>query len=76
MRLFASFLVSEGVSHLGVLESITSSPAEILGVSERVGSLEQGKDADMVVLGGEPLNSLSTVEMVFVDGSLAWKRKK
>ncbi|UCC39678.1 MAG: amidohydrolase family protein [Candidatus Aminicenantes bacterium] len=76
MRLFASLLVSRGISTLEALKAITSMPAGILGVSERIGSLERGKDADLVVLDGEPLSSLSTVKMVFVDGLLAWEGKK
>jgi imidazolonepropionase-like amidohydrolase len=55
---------------------VTSDAAEILGVSDRVGSLEEGKDADLVVLDGEPLNSLSRVEMVFSDGMAVWVQKR
>jgi imidazolonepropionase-like amidohydrolase len=38
-----------------------------------VGSLEPGKDADVVILPGPPLDTLSRVEMVFVDGSLVYE---
>jgi len=72
MRSFASLLVAQGLSIGEALKTITSAPAEILGVSSRVGSLEEGKDADLVVLDGDPLNSLSKIEMVFIGGSKAW----
>lgn len=74
MRFYAGFLVQKGLDPESALRSITSAAAEILGVEDRVGSLEAGKDADIVVLNGEPLNSLSLVDMVFVDGSVVWKR--
>jgi hypothetical protein len=74
MRFYASVLVAQGVPEVEALKAVTSTPAEILGVSGRVGSLEEGKDADLVVLTGEPLNSLSKVEIVFVNGMKVGKR--
>lgn len=75
MRLYASILSSLGLSLESALGAVTSEPAKILGVADRVGTLEKEKDADFVVLDGEPLNSLSAVDMVFVDGRAVWKRK-
>ncbi len=68
LRYYASILAAQGLSEIEALKAVTSTPAEILGVSERVGSLEEGKDADLVVLTGKPLNSLSKVESVFING--------
>jgi imidazolonepropionase-like amidohydrolase len=76
IRFYAAVLLSHKVSLEFALGSVTSSAAEILGVSDRVGSLEEGKDADLVVLDGEPLNSLSKIEMVFSDGTPVWERKR
>lgn len=76
MRFYGSLLVAEDFSVKEALKAITKTAAEVLGVSDRVGSLEEGKDADLVVLNGEPLSSLSKIEMVFVDGSAVWERKK
>ncbi len=75
LRYYASFLVSLGVSPEAALGSVTSEAADILGVFDRVGSLEEGKDADLVVLDGEPVDSLSTIEMVLVDGKILWEKK-
>jgi len=75
MRIYAAFLSSHGVSPEFALGAVTSEAAKILGVADRVGSLEEGKDADLVVLDGEALDSLSKVEMVFVDGTMAWEKK-
>ena len=76
MRFYASLLAANHVPVTKALRTITSSPAKILGVSDRVGSLEEGKDADLAILDGEPLSSLSKIEIVFINGSVAWKRKK
>jgi imidazolonepropionase-like amidohydrolase len=73
--LYAAHLASLGFSPERALQAITLDAAKILGVADRVGSLEEGKDADLVVLDGEALDSLTRVEMVFVDGEVAWNRE-
>ncbi len=75
MRYYASYLAGLGFPLEAALGTVTSRAADILGVFDRVGSLEEGKDADLVVLDGEPLDSLSTIEMVIVDGMVSWKKK-
>jgi imidazolonepropionase-like amidohydrolase len=75
LRYHAALLSGFGVSPESALRAVTVDAAEILGVADRVGSLAEGKDADLVVLNGEALDTLSRVEMVFVDGTLAWQRK-
>ena len=47
---------------------MTVNPAEILGISDRVGSLAVGKDADFVLVEGDPLSG--KVKAVFIDGKL------
>lgn len=56
------------------LDFVTMNPAKQLMIDDRVGSLEQGKDADVVVWTGHPLSSLSRPEMTFVDGRLLFSR--
>ena len=56
------------------LNFVTLNPAKQLMIDDRVGSLEQGKDADIVVWTGHPLSSLSRPEMTFVDGRLLFSR--
>ena len=50
------------------LQAITINPAKHLGVADRVGSLEVGKDADLVITDGDPMVSDTTVKMVFING--------
>ncbi len=57
------------------LAFVTTNPAIQLGIDDRVGSLEVGKDADLVVWTGHPLSSLSRPEMTFVDGRLMFSRE-
>jgi imidazolonepropionase-like amidohydrolase len=52
------------------LRAVTLAPAEVLGVADRLGSLEAGKIADVVVWSGEPLAKDTKAKMVFVDGVL------
>jgi imidazolonepropionase-like amidohydrolase len=64
-----------GVPAQEVLRMLTLYPAEILGVADRVGSLAAGKDADFVVLGGEPFATHTAVRSVYVGGRLAYQAK-
>ena len=53
----AALAVREGMPEEEALKAITINAAEVIGVDDRVGSLEVGKDADIVVLAGTPLTS-------------------
>ncbi|HEX2856757.1 MAG TPA: amidohydrolase [Propionibacteriaceae bacterium] len=64
----ASLAVKEGLDPTVALESITINPARILGLDERVGSIEVGKDADLVLWSGDPLDVMSRAEKVYVEG--------
>ena len=50
--------------------AITIGAARIAGIADRVGSLTPGKDADIVITHGDPLDMLSRVRMVWIDGRL------
>jgi imidazolonepropionase-like amidohydrolase len=52
------------------LRAVTLTPAEILGVADRMGSVEKGKIANVVLWSGEPLTKDAKVKMVFVEGEL------
>ena len=52
----------------GALKAITINPAEHIGVADRVGSLEEGKDADLVITDGSPFEVSTTVRRVLIGG--------
>ncbi|MEF8835385.1 MAG: amidohydrolase [Candidatus Thermoplasmatota archaeon] len=68
LNLMAAYSVKEGMSEEEALKAITINAAEICGIDHRVGSLEEGKDADIVVLNGAPLEIKSRIEKVFIEG--------
>ena len=57
------------------LKAVTINAAQILGVADRVGSLEPGKDADVIILDGYPLNVKTWVEKVFINGEAVYSKK-
>ena len=60
-------------SALQHVEGLTIVPAIVAGIDARVGSLEAGKDADVVVLGGDPADPRSAVERVYIEGRLVYE---
>jgi imidazolonepropionase-like amidohydrolase len=70
----AGVAMANRLPEIEALRAITISPAKILGISNRVGSLETGKDADIVLLDGAPLEYLTHVEAVIVEGKTVYER--
>jgi imidazolonepropionase-like amidohydrolase len=64
----ATLAVKEGLDRDTALRSVTINPARILGVADRIGSLEAGKDADLVIWSGDPLDVMSRAERAYLDG--------
>jgi imidazolonepropionase-like amidohydrolase len=64
----AAMAVRGGMSRAKALEAVTLAGARMLGLDDRIGSLEPGKDADFVVLSGEPLAVATRVEETWVEG--------
>jgi imidazolonepropionase-like amidohydrolase len=54
------------------LRAITINPACILGIDNRVGSIRAGKDADIVLFDGNPLDVMTRVRRVIIDGKTVW----
>ena len=65
-----------GLAFDETLKAMTINPAEALGIEDRVGSLEVGKDADFVVLNGEPLSYKGSIQETYIEGKLVWEREK
>ena len=70
----AAIAVRYGMSREKALEALTLAPARMLGLEDRIGSLEAGKDADFVVLSGDPLSVYSKVEQTWVEGTMIYDR--
>jgi len=64
----AGAAVAYGFPFEDALRSVTINPARLLGISDRVGSIEVGKDADLVLYNGDPFEYTSNVCVVFIDG--------
>jgi len=76
LRLDAAVAVSEGMREDDALRAITLTPAEILGIDGRVGSLSAGKDADVVILSGHPLDvAHGRVQRVLINGETVYRRE-
>lgn len=65
-----------GLTTSQVLSMLTSNPAEMLGVSDRVGTLKPNADADFVVLNGVPFRSGTKIESTYVDGKAVFESTK
>ena len=64
----AAMAESFGLPHEEALRAITLYPAQILGVGDRLGSLEKGKDATVMVTDGDPLDIRTQVLQLWIDG--------
>jgi imidazolonepropionase-like amidohydrolase len=64
----AAKLVRTGVDPEVALSMVTSRTAQLLGIHDRVGSLEPGKDADFVIWSGNPMSTITIAEQTWVDG--------
>lgn len=76
LPLCAGLAVREGMDPEEALKAITAYPAEICGISGRVGTLEVGKDADFTVFSGNPLTLEAKPELVFLNGELVYQEGK
>lgn len=70
LAMSAGLAVKSGMDHTEALKAITINPAKHLGIANRVGSLEVGKDADIVITDGDPLAMFTTVRTVLINGEI------
>lgn len=76
LPLEAAFAVRGGASERAALAAITIVPATMMGLEDRIGSLEVGKDADLLILNGNPLDYRTYVETAIVNGNVVYKRSQ
>lgn len=70
----AAFIAAYGVPDDVAMKSVTLTAAKIIGLDDRVGSLQVGLDADLAVFSGYPLDIRSLCEYTFIDGEVVYKR--
>ena len=70
-----AIFVANGLPYLEGLKAITINAAKVVGLDHLVGSIEVGKDADIVVYDGDPLHYMTKVKMVIVNGKLVYNNK-
>ena len=72
----AATCVKYGMEEQEALESLTTLPSKFLGVDKLVGSIEKGKDGDVVILSGDPLKIDTWVEKTLVNGVVVYDREE
>jgi imidazolonepropionase-like amidohydrolase len=72
----AAYAIRGGMTEQGALEALTITAARILGVESRIGSIEEGKDADLVIFSDDPLDYRSFAEKTFVNGKLLYDKDR
>lgn len=70
----ASQCVGYGIDRKTALDAVTKTPAEFLRLGQQVGTLEAGKDGNVVLLSGDPLSVSTTVRYVVIEGNLVYDR--
>ncbi|MBP1926195.1 imidazolonepropionase-like amidohydrolase [Sedimentibacter acidaminivorans] len=77
LSMCAGLAVKAGLSEQEAWKAITINPAEIIGIADRVGSIEEGKDADIVIFKGNPLTDLGyETVMTMIEGQVVYKNSK
>jgi imidazolonepropionase-like amidohydrolase len=71
----AALAFKAGLSREDALKCITLYGAEHIGMEDRMGSLEEGKDADMVLWSGDPLDSRSEALVTIIDGKVVYSKE-
>lgn len=74
--LAGAYAIRGGLVEKDALKAITLWPAELLGISHRVGSIEEGKDADIIILDGNPFDYRTYVDYTLINGKIMYDKSK
>lgn len=74
LPLCAQLAVKEGLDEYEALKAITINPAKILGLDGRIGSIKEGKDADLIVVNGDLLDISSKVHYTIINGEVVYEK--
>ncbi|WP_163972123.1 amidohydrolase [Oceanobacillus halotolerans] len=75
LSICAADAVKHGLNEMEALRAITINPAKITGVADRVGSIEQGKDADLVLWTHHPFQTKASVEYTLINGEIVYQKR-
>ncbi len=75
LPLEGAFAVRGGCSEAEALEALTLTPAKMLGLDDRIGSIDVGKDADLLIMDGAPLDYRTYVKTAIVNGQIVYERE-
>ncbi|MHA2298107.1 MAG: amidohydrolase family protein [Candidatus Hodarchaeales archaeon] len=75
-KILPMFAIRHGLDSRHAFRSVTIDAAKILGVEDRMGSIEPGKDADIVIWDGHPFDFNSFVDMTLINGKIEYQRDK
>lgn len=73
LRFQAAIAIKYGLDPEEALKAITINPAKLVGMEKRIGSIETGKDADLVIFKGDPFDIQTDVLKVFIDGTIVYE---
>lgn len=73
LNIAAAMAVRDGLSDEEALRAVTLTPAEIIGVADRVGSIEKGKDGDLVLWDGDPLELTTRLALTVIEGKVVYE---
>jgi imidazolonepropionase-like amidohydrolase len=76
LRAIAAIVMAQGLKFKDVIKAITINPSEILECQERIGRLQPGYDADIVVYDGNPIHLNSKVKMTIISGRIIYNGQK
>lgn len=68
--------VRAGMSREAALKAITMNAAKVIGADEQIGSIEKGRSADLIILDGDPLNPLSRIDRVLIQGETVFEAEE
>ena len=74
LLLSACLMAKSGMKYEDVLKSITINPSKALGLEDKIGSIKVGKDADLLVLDGDPFKSMTNIIMTIIDGVIEYQK--
>lgn len=73
LAVYVGLMVKEGLDYAKAISMLTINPAKALGIDHKVGSIEEGKDADIVIFDGDPLEMRTNVNTTIIKGEIVYQ---